>query len=334
MLKQIGSDGVIKITIKGDVSVTTRSKAAASNGGFEVVTGGGIYLFAFNALTGASKTGYPINTALPGNPNYPMITWSSPTIADVDGDGLIEVLIGNGCKDWPGVADAGGVRVYHESGTAVPAGETAGPTGVAWSVAPWPRFRRSNTGTGSLSVVVPSFDDVLPQHLFFTYVETIFAAHITAGCASRYFCPDSAVTRAQMAVFLEKAMRGADYTPPSPAGVFDDVPAEYWAAAWIEKLASDQITAGCGSGNYCPDSPVTRAQMAVFLLKAKHGATYTPPAATGLFTDVPIGHWAGEWIEQLSRENITAGCTADEYCPEDPVTRGQMAVFLTKTFGL
>jgi hypothetical protein len=122
------------------------------DGGLEVVTGGCIHLFAFNALTGALKTGYPINTALPtGNPSYPMITWSSPTIADVDGDGLIEVLIGNGCKDWPGVADAGGVNVYHESGTAVPAGQTAGPTGVAWSVAPWPRFRRSNTGTGSLS---------------------------------------------------------------------------------------------------------------------------------------------------------------------------------------
>jgi hypothetical protein len=47
--------------------------------------------------------------------------------------------------------------------------------------------------------------------------------------------------------------------------VFDDVPMGYWAAAWIEALASEGITAGCGGGNYCPDAPVSRAQMAVFL---------------------------------------------------------------------
>jgi len=328
--RQVGSDWSSSVQFSspavGDID---------GDGGFEVVTGGGTRLFAFSALTGDSKAGYPINTALPtGNPNYPMITWSSPTIADVDGDGLVEVLIGNGCKDWPGVANAGGVTVYHESGIAVPAGEKAGPTGVAWSVAPWPRFRRSNTGTGSLSDTVPSFDDVPRQHLFYSYVETIFGAQITAGCGTRQYCPDSPVTRAQMAVFLEKAMRGSNYTPPAPTGVFGDVPTGYWAAAWVERLATDQITAGCGNGNYCPDSPITRGQMAVFLLKAKHGPTYTPPAPTDLFTDVPSGYWARDWIEQLFRENITAGCSETTFCPDQPVTRGQMAVFLAKTFGL
>ncbi len=122
------------------------------DGRLEVVTGGGWHLFAFDALTGVLESGYEIHTGLPDqNPLYPMITWSSPTIADVDGDGVIELLIANGRKDWSGLPDAGGVRVYNESGTAVPSGQTAGPTGVAWSVAPWPRFRRGNTGTGSLS---------------------------------------------------------------------------------------------------------------------------------------------------------------------------------------
>jgi hypothetical protein len=49
--------------------------------------------------------------------------------------------------------------------------------------------------------------------------------------------------------------------------VFLDVPTNHWAAAWIERLAAEGITAGCGGGNYCPGTPVTRDQMAVFLLK-------------------------------------------------------------------
>jgi hypothetical protein len=49
---------------------------------------------------------------------------------------------------------------------------------------------------------------------------------------------------------------------------FADVPPTYWAAAWIKQLATEGITGGCGSGNYCPETPVTRAQMAVFMVKA------------------------------------------------------------------
>jgi hypothetical protein len=72
-----------------------------------------------------------------------------------------------------------------------------------------------------------------------------------------------------MAVFLLKAKHGAGYTPPAVgAGTgFGDVPADYWAAAFIKQLVTDGITAGCGSGNYCPEQSVTRAQMAVFLVK-------------------------------------------------------------------
>jgi hypothetical protein len=46
------------------------------------------------------------------------------------------------------------------------------------------------------------------------------------------------------------------------------VPTTHWAAKWIEALAAEGITGGCGSGNYCPEAVVTRAQMAVFLVTA------------------------------------------------------------------
>jgi hypothetical protein len=76
--------------------------------------------------------------------------------------------------------------------------------------------------------------------------------------------------------------------------------------------------------------------MAVFLLRAKHGAAYLPPAvgsSTG-FGDVPPAYWAAVWIKQLVTEGITAGCGNNNYCPDSPVTRAQMAVFLVRTFNL
>jgi hypothetical protein len=74
--------------------------------------------------------------------------------------------------------------------------------------------------------------------------------------------------------------------------------------------------------------------MAVFLLKAKHGNTYThPPALGGSFSDVS-GHWAEAWIEQLATEGITSGYPDGTFKPDRTVTRAEMAVFLTKTFNL
>jgi hypothetical protein len=178
------------------------------------------------------------------------------------------------------------------------------------------------------------FLDVPQTDSFHDYVEKIFRAGITAGCGGGSYCPDAAVTRAQMAVFLLKAEHGSGYLPPSCAGVFGDVPCPSLFADWIEQLSHEGITAGCGSGNYCPSTPVTRAQMAVFLLKAEHGSSYAPPTCTGVFGDVSCPSLFADWIEQLAAEEITSGCGGGNYCPDNPNTRAQMAVFLVKTFHL
>ncbi|MBK8620037.1 MAG: S-layer homology domain-containing protein [Anaerolineales bacterium] len=128
-----------------------------------------------------------------------------------------------------------------------------------------------------------------------------------------------------------KGIHGSSYTPPAVNGNtgFSDVAADYWAAAWIKQLAAEGITSGCGGGNYCPDNVVTRAQMSVFLLKAKNGSSYSPPAvgvSTG-FNDVATDACAAAFIKQLAAEGITSGCGNSNYCPDDSVTRAQMAVF-------
>ncbi len=139
-----------------------------------------------------------------------------------------------------------------------------------------------------------------------------------------------------MAVFLLKSKLGPAYLPPPATGArvrrrFRRAPSP---RHWIEDLADSGISAGCGAGLFCPDGTVTRAQMAVFLLKARNGAAWTPPAATGIFDDVPSRNPFAAWIEALAAEGVTAGCGGGNYCPDNPNTRGQMAVFLTKTFGM
>jgi hypothetical protein len=139
-----------------------------------------------------------------------------------------------------------------------------------------------------------------------------------------------------MAVFLMVSKFGASYLPPDATGtVFTDVPLGSFAAAFIEDIAARQITAGCGGGNYCPGDSVTREQMAVFLLRALEGPVYVPPdCTTPTFGDVPCSSGFAKWINEIALRGITAGCAPNLYCPTHLVSREQMAVFLTSTFGL
>ncbi len=182
------------------------------------------------------------------------------------------------------------------------------------------------------------FLDMPPTSPFHDFVVKVARNGVTAGCGFGNYCGSSAITRAQMAVFLLKAKFGSSHTPPPATGtVFTDVPLSNPFAAWIEELASLGVTGGCGGTNYCPNNGVTRAQMSVFLLKALNDSTYVPPPATGtIFADVPLGSFADAWIEDLYTRNITGGCITNplRYCPSTINNRQQMAVFLTKTFGL
>jgi hypothetical protein len=112
---------------------------------------------------------------------------------------------------------------------------------------------------------------------------------------------------------------------------FADVPPDHLFYGDICAIGRHGITAGCGGGDFCPEAPVRRDQMAVFLLKAKHGESYLPPPCTGIFSDVPCPGPFTDWVEQLKAEGITAGCGDGSYCPDRAVTREQMAAFLLKS---
>lgn len=182
---------------------------------------------------------------------------------------------------------------------------------------------------------VANFNDVPANDLFHSYVVSLVANQITAGVGGGNYGLNDNIKRQSMAVFILKAKHGVCYVPPPCTGMFTDVPCSSNFAPWIEAMATEGITSGCGGGNFCPLSPVRRDQMAVFLLKGEHGSSYAPPPCAGVFSDVACPSAFANWIEQLKAEDITGGCgDGTTYCPSSSNTRGQMAVFMVKAFRL
>ena len=114
---------------------------------------------------------------------------------------------------------------------------------------------------------------------------------------------------------------------------FSDVPNTNGFYRFIETLFHKGVTGGCGTGTYCPANVTTREQMSAFVLVAKEGAGYNPPACVppNLFSDVPETSPFCKFIEEIANRGVVAGCGPNLYCPTNPVTREQMAVFVLRT---
>jgi len=183
-----------------------------------------------------------------------------------------------------------------------------------------------------------SFSDVPASSPFYRFVETLFHRGVTSGCAVEDYCPASPVTREQMAVFVLAGREWPGYVPASCAAAqstFGDVPASSPFCRWIEELARRAIVSGCGGGNYCPSAAVSREQMPVYVLAALEGRNYRPPACTtSVFADVQASSPFCPWIQELARRGVVGGCGGGNYCPGGPVSREQMAVFVSAGFGL
>jgi hypothetical protein len=146
------------------------------------------------------------------------------------------------------------------------------------------------------------------------------------------------MTRGTMARWMEFARHGASYKVPPCVGIFVDVPCETTPNAdYIEAFYNEGITAGCHANPlmYCPNDPVSRAQMAVFIMKSWQGPSYVPPACTGIFNDVACpGGFAVNWIEDLYNHGITAGCGNGNFCPDLSTTRAEESVFIEKAWAI
>jgi len=115
------------------------------------------------------------------------------------------------------------------------------------------------------------FSDVPPAYWAYAFIDRFATLGITTGCGGTEFCPDRGVTRAEMAAFLIRALLQPQATPATPT--FADVPASHPQYGSIEVLVQLGVTTGCGTNDigqrlYCPDRGVTRAEMAVFIIRA------------------------------------------------------------------
>ena len=147
------------------------------------------------------------------------------------------------------------------------------------------------------------------------------------GCGNGRLCPDDAIPRWEIAVWLVRVLDGDDPEPGKSR--FDDIDDQAWWAPHVERLADLEITKGCSTDplSFCPHKPVKRSQMASFLVRAYNLA----PAAPAGFEDTTTNAHK-ENIDALHATGITKGCSTDPllFCPQTPTTRAQMAAFLNR----
>lgn len=185
------------------------------------------------------------------------------------------------------------------------------------------------------------FIDVPTTHQFFEEIMAIYNAGYVAGCSidPPKYCPEDTMNRAESAVFVERGVWGADFTPQQPSSqLFEDLLLSSWASKWAIGLFNDGYTAGCGTNPYiyCPWDEHTRTEGAVFFLRMMHGADYVPPPASGIFNDVPVEFWGAKWAEAAYEAGLVLVCSEEplNFCPDEPLTRGLAAWMMVQAKGM
>lgn len=217
----------------------------------------------------------------------------------------------------------------------------------------WTARGFQSDGTGVLGYAFlhdAIFNDVRYGHYAKAEVDAMYHNQITTRCSSNpphpppVYCPLENVTRAQMAVFIGRRLHVPGWGPPNITSIFPDVsngpnPPQHPFRDWIMQTYNDGIMGQCPTspGNFCPDIPITREEMAQVLLRAKYGRYHAPPPpGTQIFSDVPTTSPWAPWIHQIYQEQITLGCLTNplRYCPTNPVNREAMALFFSRAFQL
>jgi subtilisin family serine protease len=167
------------------------------------------------------------------------------------------------------------------------------------------------------------------NHLFESEITWLAGQGITKGCnppSNTRYCPNDRVTRGQMAAFLKRTFS----YPATSEDFFDDDNGNIFEAD-INAVAKAGVTRGCNppaNTMFCPGGFVTRGQMAAFLRRALG----LPAASKDFFDDDNGSIFEGD-INALAEAGITRGCNPpanDMFCPDQFVTRGQMAAFIKR----
>ena len=175
-----------------------------------------------------------------------------------------------------------------------------------------------------------SFTDVPPRSGFYRFVETLLHHGVTGGCSATDVLPGRRPRASRWRSSCCVAKEGAGYVPPACGRrrCSPTCPRRSPFCRWIEELARRGVVSGCGGGNYCPSTPVTREQMAVFVLRTLDPAINPPACAPpNLFADVPETSPFCRWIEELARRGVVSRLRRRELLPDgrgDPRADGRL----------
>jgi hypothetical protein len=171
------------------------------------------------------------------------------------------------------------------------------------------------------------------RSIFQDDIEWLAASGITRGCnppENNRFCPDSVLTRGQLAAMLVRAFGWTDGAGEDRFVDDDDSIFE----REIDILAARGVTKGCNppdSDRFCVDDHVTRGQLAAMLVRA---FDWTDGVGDDRFADDDASIFEND-IDVLAAADVTRGCNPpanDRFCPEGLVTRGQLAAMLHRAF--
>jgi hypothetical protein len=186
------------------------------------------------------------------------------------------------------------------------------------------------------------FPDVKGGHWATSEIAACLDAGVVAGYSDGLYHPEWPVTRAQMAVYIARALAGGDENVPDGGRPrsFLDVPRDHWAFDHIEYCVDNGVVGGYGRRFYHPEYPVTRDQMAVYVARALVAPTGEAaladyvPADPRDFPDVASDFWSYKHVEYCVENGVVAGYLDGLYHPEIVVTRDQMVVYVARAFGL
>ncbi|OGP79391.1 MAG: hypothetical protein A2V86_07000 [Deltaproteobacteria bacterium RBG_16_49_23] len=323
---------------------------AFGNGAFVVVGDVGIVLTSTDGVTWTSgfPNSNPLNGIVFGNSTFVAVgaigtigtspngvNWTFKTVGTL---ALQGVAFGNGPFVAVGNVGAiltspdGGIWTSRASGTGFNLNAVAYGDGTFVAV--------GTSGTILQSDPKAFFDDVPLAHFAFAEVDAIAAARITKGCSANpiLFCPDSTVTRSQMAFFLARALNGGDPTDTCTAPPFPDISTTDPFCPHVQFIKNKGVTQGKEDGTFGPSDTVTRLQMGIFLargINADEGVSPVDPPGPCIvapFSDIPASDPFCPHIAFIKNSGVTLGFGDGTYKPSLDMTRSEMALFLARAF--
>ena len=176
-----------------------------------------------------------------------------------------------------------------------------------------------------------NFPDLPDTYWAYGYINQLYCQGVMSGYSDGLFHPHATMNRAQFSKIVTLSMGWPLINPPQPT--FTDVPPSHWAYQYIETVALHGAITGYSDGSFHPGYNVTRAEIAITVVRAHNWPRITP-ASGPTFSDVPPSYWAYVPIETAVSEGIISGFSDGTFHPDADSSRDQLARIIYKSMNV